>query len=218
MSGTPIEKRIAAGPLLPKWNKVKSKHKALKSSAFTPDISSAISRYDDTLKQYDELQKDQDKLKDVVNDLMKENQEAFKQIQDLTSDLTDITKKSFDTMSKSASKLQKYTASKNGDSKGVVSDLSEISDAAEDFLTKRKSHWDQIDKIANQNLQRHKKARDEFKSKSDAVNSKMDKLEDAAYKAQTEIAGIVAGYVQIADEMDHPEIIKDLQALGKEFG
>jgi hypothetical protein len=59
--------------------------------------------------------------------------------------------------------------------------------------------------------------RDEYKSKSEALLKKVKALEDKAYDCQAKIGYVVGDYIQVADEADHPEIVKDLQGLAKEF-
>ena len=53
-----LEARKKAGPFMPKWQKVKGRHKALNGKLFKPDIGSVIERYDQTLKDYDEKLKE----------------------------------------------------------------------------------------------------------------------------------------------------------------
>ena len=213
-----IELRKAAGPFMPKWLKVKSSYKALKSGTlFKPDVAPAIERYDQTLKDYDALVKERDELNKIVVELLKQNGEAASEIEGKTKEVGDLTKKSMDSMQKDADQLKKCAAGKEVEPKEVFDALADIASKAEEFVNKRKTLWSGVDGVANQNLVRFKKARDDYKTKSDAWTAKIDKLSETAYKCQTEIGQIVAGYCDIAREADHEEIVKGLQSLGKSF-
>jgi chromosome segregation ATPase len=216
MGASPMDKRKAAGPFLPKWNKLLSKHKALKSDSFKPDIVRDINFYDETLTKYDALKKQEDKLKDIVKDLRKTNAEKAEEISSLTEDLNKLTKKKFDSIKKNNSVLDKYISS-GGDPDSVVGTLKANADEAESFVNQRKQAWTDIDGVAVGNLMFAKKAHTDFKTKSEEITSETEKLESTAHKCQVDIVKRLGDYVRIATQMDHPEIAKDLQGLAKSF-
>src|SRR5215471_11146181 len=57
-------------PLLPKWNKAKSKSDALKKG-LRPDITGPIKKFDQDLAEAEKLEKEKLKLKDLLGDFDK---------------------------------------------------------------------------------------------------------------------------------------------------
>lgn len=209
-----MEDRKKAGPFLPKWLKVKSRHKALNSgNLFKPDITGAINRYDQTLKDYDDLVKEQEKLKDIIRELGNQGSEAAAKRDQVVNDLAKLDKTFGDRMKQSSQQMANSAGGSNADPAKVVEILTDIVDTVESFFNERKGQWQKLESGGIEHLQRFKKARDEYKKIADASAAEMKKLEDLAYKCQSEIGEILVDYVNIADDADHPEIIKDIKTL-----
>jgi hypothetical protein len=208
-----MEARKKAGPFLPKWNKVKSRHKAFDGPFFKPDIMPAITAYDQALKEYDTQLKEQEKLKDMIVELRKKNTENAAEIGKLNGELAQMTKKSMDIIIKNNSQLDKYAANPGGDIDSVMGILDTNASEAETFVNTRKQRWEEIDGVAYQNLVQAKKARDDFKKQAGTIKTEMKKIEDAANAAESDIIGIIGQYVGIAQDMEHPDIEKELKAL-----
>jgi hypothetical protein len=218
MAKSDMDKRKDAGPFMPKWLKVKNSYKALKTGTlFKPDITPAIESYDGTLKEYDTLCKERDELNKIVVELLKQGSESGSKIEGKTKEISDVTTKHVASVQKDGEQLRKCAGGKDVDTKEVVDALCDVVTQGEEFIKKRKSLWTDIDSTATENLARYKKARDEYKSKSEALKAKIDKLADTAYKCQTNIGQIVATYCDIARDADHDEIVKGLQSLGNAF-
>lgn len=208
-----MEARKKGGPFLPKWQKVKGSHKALSGKLFQPDITSAINRYDQTLKDYDALVKEQEKLKGVIGDLMKANDEAVEELGKLNADLTQMSAKMQSTLGPHGATLKKYAGGANLDLSSVKDALNSIASVAEDYINKRKQLFTDIDGVAFGNLTKVKKARDDFASQAGNAESQMSKLESEADSAESAIMSLIQDYIGIADDADHPEIVKSLKGL-----
>src|SRR5262245_30289119 len=217
MGATPMEKRKKTGPFLPKWNKLKGKHKTYKFDSLKPDILQDIGFYDETLTKYDGLKKKEAELKGIVQDLRTKNDEKAEEIQGLTKELAEMTKKKFETIKKNNAILDKYASAPGGDTDSVLGTLSANADEAEAFVNGRKQAWTDIDGVAYQNLVYAKKARDDFKTKSEEINKEMEKLEETAHKCQVDIVKRLNSYVETTTEQSHPEIARDLEALAQSF-
>jgi hypothetical protein len=217
MATSEMESRKNAGPFMPKWFKVRSSNKALSGKQFSPDITPALNKYDDTLKDYDAILRKRDELSKIISDLLEDNTEAVHQIQDETTEVADLTKKSMASMKKDAEQLRKCANGKKMEAKEVLAALSDVTTKAKGFIDERDSKWVDITAIAQANLKRFEKARDDFKSKSDSLDDEEKKLAATAQKYQSDVTRTLNQYSVIAREIDHEEIIKSLQSLTKEF-
>lgn len=208
-----MEARKKGGPFLPKWQKVKGSHKALSGKLFQPDITGAINRYDQTLKDYDTLMKEQEKLKGVIGEMMKANDEAVEELNKLNADLTQLSAKMKSTLGPAGATLRKYADGATVDLGSVKDALNSIASGAEDYINKRKQMFTDIDGVAYGNLNKVKKARDDFASQSGNAESQMSKLESESDSAESAIMSLIQDYIGIADDADHPEIVKSLKGL-----
>jgi len=211
--GMTIEARKKNGPFLPKWQKVKGSHKALSGKLFQPDITGAIERYDQTLSDYDTLIAEQDKLKGILGKMIESNEDAVTEIAASNAELTQLTTKMKSTLAPCYGTLRKYCEGGSGDLSTVKSALETLVSGADDYTGKRKQIFTDIDGAAIVNLTKFKKGRDDFVSQAAAAEAKMSKLQDEADKAESAIMSIVSDYVGIADDADHPEIVKSLKSL-----
>lgn len=211
--GASMEDRVKSGPWLPKWQKLKGRHKALSGKLFKPDITPVFERYDQTLTDYAAEREEEKKLKDDIADLMKTAGESATQIADLMKQLGQVTTKWQQEQGKHIDTLSKFAKSGAGDLDDVETHLGNLISAAEEYVNKRKELWDEIDGTAVENLNRYKKAQKAFGDKAMAMAIKRVKIEEVAIKAEVEAQGIVRDYIDVADDADHPEITKDLQSL-----
>jgi hypothetical protein len=208
-----MEDRIKSGPFLPKWQKVKGRHKALGGKLFKPDITPVIERYDQTLTDYAAEKKEEEALKDDIADLLKSGGESAKEIADLTKQLVQVTDKWQQEQGKHVDTLLNFASKGAGDLSDVEGHLGDLISAAEEYVNKRKQLYDEIDGTAVENLNRFKKAQKTFGDKAKAVYDKRLKIADVAIKAEVEAQSIIRDYIDIAEDADHPEITKDLKSL-----
>jgi chromosome segregation ATPase len=211
--GTTMEARKKGGPFLPKWQKVKSSHKALGGKLFQPDITATINRYDQTLTDYDALMKEQEKLKVIISDMMKVNREAAGEIADFNSQLAQLSAKMKSATSGAGATLEKYAGGAQVDLQSVKDALNSVVTAGEDYINKRKQLFTDIDGTAYGNLNKFKKVRDDFASQAASAEAQMSKLESEANNAESAIMSAIQDYIGIADDADHPEIVKSLKGL-----
>ncbi len=208
-----MEDRIKSGPLLPQWQKVKGRHKALGGKLFKPDITPVFERYDQTLTDYADEKKEEEKLKDDIADLMKTAAESSTQIVDLMKQLGQVTGKWQQEQAKHIDTLLKFAKSGAGDLSDVEGHLGDLIIAAEEYVNSRKQLYDDIDGTAVLNLNGFKKAQKTFGDKAKAVYDQRLKILDVALKAEGEAESIIRDYIDVADDADHPEITKDLQSF-----
>lgn len=197
---------------MPKWQKVRGRHKALGGKLFKPDIASAIERYDQTLTDDDRKMKEQDQLKDAINGLLKTGSESAAQIADLTSQLAQLKNKWQQDQGKNSDVLIKFAKS-GGKAPDVKTSLDALIAGAEQYINKRKQLSDEIDGKAYNNLNAFKKAQKDFGEKAAAAEAEIARIEGDADRAEGEIMATLREYIGIADDADHPEIVKDLQSL-----
>lgn len=207
-----MEARKKSGPFMPKWQKVKGRHKALSGKLFKPDIAAAIERYDQALAAYDQKLKEQDQLKGVIDALIKTGGESAAQIADLTNQLTQLTNKWRQDQGKSTDVLLKFAKS-GGKASEAQASLDALISGAEAYVNKRKQLFDEIDGTAYNNLNAFKKAQKDFGDKAAAAEAEIAELESQADRAEAEIMSMLRDYIGIAEDADHPEIVKDLQSL-----
>lgn len=211
--GTSMEARKKGGPFLPKWQRVKSSHKALSGKLFQPDITSVINRYDQTLTDYDALLKEQEKLKGMIGDLMKANEEALGEIADFNSELAQLSAKMKSATSPNGAILNKYSGGGTVDLQSIKAELNSVVSTAEEYISKRKQLFTDIDGTAYGNLNKFKKVRDDFVSQAASAEAQIAKLESDADSAESAIMSAIDKFVDIADDADHPEIVKSLKGL-----
>jgi predicted nucleic acid-binding Zn-ribbon protein len=218
MAANSMDDRVKAGPLGPKWQKLKSRHKALSGKLFAkPDIAAVFDRYDQSLTDYTAERKEEENLKDDIADMLKHAEESSKQIADLTKQLGQITDKWQQEAGKHGDTLMKFASKGGQDSARDLPDLEghlgDLISTAEEYINKRKQLYDEIDGTALENLNNFKKAQKTLGDKAKAIYDKRLKLLDVAIKAEVEAQSIMRDYIDIANDADHPEIIKDLQAM-----
>lgn len=208
-----MEDRIKSGPFMPKWQKLKGRHKALGGKLFKPDLTPVIERYDQTLIDYVDATKEAEKLKDELSGLMKTSEESSKVIAGYAKELEQVTSKWRDGNSKHSDAVKKFSESGSGNLSDVESHLAELISLAEEYVDNRKELYDAIDGQAVQNLAVFKRTQKSFGDKAKAVYDKKYKISGEAIKAEVEAQEIIRSYIDIADDADHPEITKDLQSL-----
>lgn len=211
--GTTLDARKTSGPFLPKWQKVKGSHKALSGKLFQPDITDAINRYDQALKDYDALMKEQEKLKSLIGEMTKANVESVEEIAGLNNDLTQLTAKMKSSLASPGAALSKYANGGNADLSSVKAALDTVASVAEDYINKRKQLFTEIDSIGYNSFNKLKKARDDFAAQAGRAESEIAKLESEANGAESSIMSMLQNYAGIADDADHPEIVKSLKSL-----
>jgi chromosome segregation ATPase len=106
-----------------------------------------------------------------------------------------------------------YAGGGTADLRSIQTALETVVNGAEDYINKRKQLFTDIDGAAYNNLNKFKKARDDFASQAASAEAQLSKLENEANNAESAIMSIIQGYIGIADDADHPEIVKSLRGL-----
>jgi hypothetical protein len=209
-----IDDRKKSGPLMPKWLAIKGRNKALTNgSFFKPDITPAIKGYDDTLKAYDDLQDQKKKLKTSLDDVLKVSRDYGTKIGAHKDALAKVADKDQETIEKAGTELKKFAGDGDIDIAAVTASLQNFAASGDDLTNMRKAIWERITALAEQKVVAVKKARDDFKSKGDAITNGLKKVETDADKLEGLIRQIVMGYAKAAVEMDHDEIQSDVRKL-----
>ena len=211
--GKSMEERKKAGPFGPRWQKVKGAHKALSGKLFKPDISPAVERYDQAIKDYDATLKAQDKLKATVNDLLKSSAEAGKERDRVTSEITQLGAKFGSNTASIGATLTKFAGGGSTDCKAVRAALDSLVELASQYIDSRKRSFDEMDGLGYTHLKEVKKIAADFATQASEADGEMSKLEAAANSAEDEILSTLQEYIGIADDADHPEIVKSLRSL-----
>jgi chromosome segregation ATPase len=203
---------------MPKWQAIKGRNKALSNGAFfRPDIAPVITGYDQTLKTYDDLQDQKKKLKASLADVMKFSAEYGTKIGAHKEELEKITAKDEESIVKANTELKKYAADADADIGAITTTLSNFAAAGDDLTTMRKALWDKITNLAQQKVQAYNKARDDFKSKGDAITNGEKKAQTDADKFEGQIRQIINNYAKLAVQMDHDDIESDVRTLLDSF-
>jgi len=213
MGSPSMEDRKKAGPFGPKWQKVKGKNKALTGKSFKPDLTPVIERYDQTLKDYDALIAQRDQLRKSLQDLLKSNETFANEISEVKKTLADLEAKFNPAAQKHLAIIRKYAEGGDAELNDVDSALTNLNAAAEEFINNRKQAWTDWDGIAYNHLKESQKIEADFSKKVSAALDAMSKLASVAISAETEAESIIRDYIDIAQDIDHPEIVKDLQSL-----
>jgi hypothetical protein len=199
---------------MPKWLAIKGRNKALSNGAFfRPDIAPVINGYDQTLKMYDDLQEQKKKLKSSLDDVLKVSRDYGDKIRAHKEALDKIAEKDQDSIEKAGALLKKYAADGDADIPAITTSLSDFAAAGNDLTTMRKAVWDRITTVAQQKVTAVNKARDDFKSKGDAITNGEKKVETDAVKFEGQIRQIVMNYAKVAVQMDHDDVENDVRTL-----
>lgn len=203
---------------MPKWLAIKGRNKALTNGAFfKPDIAPVIKCYDQTIKTYDDLLEQKKKLRASVADVLKVSTDYGHKIGTHEAELDKIAAKDQESIHKANSELRKYEADEDADIAAITSSLSDFAAAGDDLTNMRKAIWDKITSVAQLKVQMFKKARDDFKSKGDAITNGLKKAETDADKFEGQIRQIVTSYAKAAVQMDHDDIENDVRTLLDNF-
>lgn len=208
-----MEERKKAGPFGPRWQKVKGAHKALSGKLFKPDIAPAVERYDQALTDYDAALKAQDKLKATINDLIKSNAEAGKERDRVASDIAQLMAKFGSNVAPVSAALSKFASGGSTDVKAVRTALDSLIGFASQYIDSRKRSFDEMDGIAYNHLKESNKVAADFNAQASEAEAAMARLEASGNAAEDEIMSTLQEYIGIADDADHPEIVKSFRSL-----
>jgi archaellum component FlaC len=191
-------------PRVAKWAKIKGANKALKSgNTFKPDVEPKLKEYDDVFPEYDKLNDEKAKLKDVVVDLKKALSDNQKEISGWAGEIEKLT-------STNTPAYNDFMKLDGQDPAEVLEAFAAFPADIQDAMNKRKALWDQIAEVGRDSINQVKKAGADYKSKAEGIIKKMKELENEAEQLESEIMTILNQYEAEAEEIDHPEIIKDI--------
>ena len=165
------------------------------------------------LKTYDDLQGQKKKLKASLDEVLKVSTDYGTKIGAHQDALEKIAAKDQESIHKANVELRKYAADEDADVTNITTSLSDFAAAGDDLTNMRKTLWERITTIAQQKVTAVKKARDDFKSKGDAITNGLKKIETDAAKFEGQIRQIVMNYAKAAVQMDHDDVESDVRTL-----
>lgn len=211
--GFSMEDRIKSGPLMPKWEKIKGRHKALNGKLFKANVAGPLGRYDQCLKDYEAETKNEATLKEDIGKLLQIRADAVKEVADLSKQVDQTVSDYVKEAQRYEDTVVRFTKDSGDSLSKVDAELRAWIDCADQLVDKRKALWDDIDGILHTALNQMKKAQKGIGDKSKAIFDRQYKIVTEAIGAKVEAEGIIRDYIDVAEEADHPEIVKDLQSL-----
>jgi predicted nucleic acid-binding Zn-ribbon protein len=207
--GKSMEDRKKKGSILAKWNKIKGNHKAIKSGdIFKPDIEPLLQEYDDLFPEYDKANADKKVLEDMIRDLKKALKENGVQSRGAMENLQKLEVQGgpvYDDFAKLDSK----------DPKDVIDGLAAFPKDLQDVINKRKALFDQMNEASLRSVTQAKNVGTAYKSRAEEIAKTIKGLEDQAEKLEDQIQKRLAAFASKAEDIEHDDIAKEVDALGK---
>ena len=202
-----------------KWTGIKSKFPTLSKGLFNPDLSPVIKSYDQALQAWDKMDDLAEKLGDVLSEMNKNLEKASSSMDSLRDERDKIDKKDMDLIKNNVEKINAYVGKKdlNMVDGQVLSLLNGYALALDDAYTMHKSLSDQLGKHGAAMVAAAKKARDDYKSKSDVITAGYKKAEADALKLEAQIRQIDANYQKVAVQMENTDLVEALRSLLDNF-
>jgi len=201
--------RKKAGPQLPKWSKITGSHKALKSKDFDPAMEPLLKDYGDVFPEYDKLDDEKAKLSDIIDKLKETFSDAGKEIHSYAQNVAKLS------AADAPTGKDWQTAMKSKDPSEVVDALAALAVDWQDAMNKRNSAWDMIKEVSEDELKQIKKVGAEYKSKAGDFVGRLKTCEAAEESRRYAILDRIKVFQGKAAEIDHPEIVKALEAFSK---
>src|SRR5438477_410067 len=156
-----------------KWKNIKNEFPVITKGLFQPDLTAVIQSFDQTLQSWDKTEDSEKKLEDVLSGLATNLAKASGSMGSLrdTRDKTD--KEEADLIKKTGETLNSFIGKKDLEMVDgqIFSALDAYANAMQTAFTTHNSLSDQISKHGAQMVAVAKKARDDYKSKSDAITA-----------------------------------------------
>lgn len=201
-------------PLMSKWTPIKGKHKALSNRGiFKGDVESPINSYDDAVQAYADALEDKKKLVDLLK-TMSTNLDKIGSDQDKLKAERDKSEEDAE-FGRDQGKVDSYTNQPDADSAEVLKALNSLATTIEKSFNLHKRVMDQIVSVGSGRINVIKQARDEYKTKSDKVESVLQKAYDDSGKAQERIRAVVSDFMETADEIENNDLKNQLQGFYK---
>ena len=208
-----MEERQKSGELLPTWNTIKGKHKALSNGLFRPDLAAVLKTYDQGLQNYDKFLEQKKKLCDVIAELTDAINAQIQAANQHYDQFDKINAQDRDATNKNKDLLNKYRQDPDSNPADVLAAFGGLLDAINDRRTLTKALWDKWEDHEAKYAALAKKTRDDYKAKSDAITNGIKKLESDEDRLEAQIRQIATNYQKIAVQMDHDEIVDDIRDL-----
>ena len=208
--GKSMEDRKKKGSILAKWNKIKASHKALRSGdTFKPDIEPVMQEYDGLFAEYDKASEDKKVLEQMIADLKKALRENGVQSAAAMGDLQKIETKGAGPVYADFAKLD------SKDPTEVIDGLAAFAKDLQDVINKRKALFDQMNDAGLKSVTQATNVGAAYKSRAGEIMKLLKGIEDRANKLGDEIQNRLTVFASKAEEIEHDDIAKELDALGK---
>ena len=197
-----------------KWLPIKGKHKSLSNrSIFKGDVEPAIKAYDDAVQAYADAIEDKKKLVDVLK-AMSTNLVKIDSDQDKLKTERDKSEEDAE-FNRDADKVDGFKNQPDADSKEVLQALNSLATTIEKSFNLHKRVMDQIVSVGGGRINVIKQARDEYKTKSEKVESVLQKAYDDSDNAQDRMRAALSDFMDTADEIENNELKNQLQGFYK---
>jgi hypothetical protein len=207
-------------PLTSYWNAIKQANPSLtKSPLFKPDIMGPIGNYDKCLANYTKQLTDKDKLLDMIKDMVTALSAVKDQIDKHCDERDKVDAQDKVLLNKFASELNgfKNAPDSDADMAAVSAAMANYVAAKEDSINMFKALTDRVFSYNQQATAKIKKISVDYKTKSAAITTAMNKLDGEALTLEGQIRGIVGKYQQIAVQMDHDDVVDGVRELLTHF-
>jgi hypothetical protein len=196
------KKRLGNTTLVDAWKALKTKNKALGTSAYKPDITPLFAKYDQNLATYDKIEGKKDDLGSLTADT---------HLEPLAAKISGH----YEELKKLANQWETHVKnSAPRDPENMLEDnLSDQFEFTENEIQTRRALWQQIITLEDQFLGIMRKGMDRFKSQNKAVADGVRKLEDECETLATHIHHLIGAYEKIAINQNDDDVVDALRTL-----
>ena len=205
-------------PLASYWNSIKSGNDTLKKSPlFKPDIMGPMGKYDQALLNYTKQLTDKDKLSDCFKAIAKTVTDTATAVATQMEALDKVYEEGQSKKTKDMNRLYQLEDSPNADMTDVCACMTNLGADIEETITLHRAISEKIYTLKKQSAAAINKVRDEYKAKSTAITSNMNRIDGEVLSLEVQIRGIISAYSKIAIDINHADAGEAARGLLAKF-